>query len=188
MAATGGASGLLGEPAGPSRADGGPGPETVPGNLEARGRPAKTRGTTPAAAPPCRSPPFLLRSRHMSKWSQRVPALLALVVSLAPCTNGAFAVAHSMISDGHAPMSHVAEIEASLHGHAHQYGTPSHSHRFTAAVPPCAPAPVFAMEHMHPASPSVVRPPFAAGLSAAGVAARPLPSESPPTALPILRV
>lgn len=67
---------------------------------------------------------------------QRIPAVAALGVLLAPWCAMAASVAHLVVDPHHGETPHMAaDLQASLHGHRHLAGTPEHDHLLVRATP-----------------------------------------------------
>lgn len=72
--------------------------------------------------------------------SHPIVAVLTILAILGPFAQGAITMVHLFLENGHEQDGHVAELEIAIHGHAHDSGSPAHSHSCTAprAASECA--------------------------------------------------
>ena len=126
---------------------------------------------------------------------RRVPhifAAVALLGFLAPLAHSSIVTAHVLLEAPHHADGHAADLEASLHGHSHGGGAPSHSHSSIAPQPAARLAQAAAPLVAHPvdmldAAPSLQLAPD--GSTVLGPGVRSSPGRLPPSFLsPILRI
>ena len=70
-------------------------------------------------------------SRRAMRKSHPIVAVLTILAILGPFAQGAITMVHLFLENGHEQDGHVAELEIAFHGHAHESGSPAHSHSCT---------------------------------------------------------
>lgn len=64
--------------------------------------------------------------------SRHLLAALAILAVLGPFAHGVIVTVHLFLEDRHESDGHLADLESAIHGHAHERGSPAHSHSCTA--------------------------------------------------------